>query len=49
MAGQQQVLHHVKDEKRAHSVIGKALPHLSGEQEGQPARMTEEIGLGGRA
>jgi hypothetical protein len=36
MAGQQQVLHHVKDEQRAHSVIRKALPHLGGEQEGQP-------------
>jgi hypothetical protein len=46
MAGQQQVLHHVKDEQRAHSVIRKALPHLGGEQEGQPARMAEEIPLG---
>ena len=49
MAGQQQVLHHVKDEQRAHSVIGKALPHLGGEQEGQPARMAEEIALGSNA
>ena len=49
MARQQQVLLHVKDEQRAHSVIGKALPHLGGKQEGQPARMTEEIGLGGGA
>src|SRR3974377_1396727 len=45
MARQQQVLHHVKDEQRAHSVIGEALPHLGSKQEGQPARMTEEIGL----
>jgi hypothetical protein len=47
MAGQQQILHHVKDEQRAHSVIGKALPHLGGEQEGQAARMAEKIALGG--
>jgi hypothetical protein len=49
MAGRQQVLHHVKDEQRAHSVIGKALPHLGGEQEGQAARMAEEIALGSNA
>ncbi len=46
MAGQQQVLHHVKDEQRAHSVIRKTLPHLGGEQESQAARMAEEIPLG---
>ena len=49
MAGQQQILHHVKDEQRAHSVIGKALPHLGGEQEDQPARMPKKIALGGTA
>jgi hypothetical protein len=41
MAGQQQVLHHVKDEQGAHSVIRKALPHLGGEQERQAARMAK--------
>ena len=29
--GQQKQLHHIKDEQRAHSVIGEALPHLGGE------------------
>src|ERR1700730_3458960 len=47
IAGQQQVLHHVKDEQGAHSVIRKALPHLGGEQECQPARMAEKIAHGG--
>jgi hypothetical protein len=49
MAGQQQVLYHVKDEQRAHSIIRKALPHLGGEQERQAARMAEEIVLGSDA
>jgi hypothetical protein len=35
--------------KRAHSVIRKALPHLGGEQEDQPARMPKKIALGGTA
>ncbi len=39
--GQQQVLHHVQHEQRAHAVVGEPLPHLGGEQEGQPARMAE--------
>ena len=43
---QQQVFHHVEDEQRAHPVVGEALPHLGGEQEGQPARMAEKIARG---
>ena len=43
VAGQQQVFHHVEDEERAHPVIGEALPHLGREQEGQPARMAEQV------
>ena len=43
--GQQQIFHHVEHEQRAHPVIGEALPHLGREQEGQPARVAEEVGL----
>ena len=43
VAGPQQVLHHVEDEERTHPVVGKALPHLGCEQEGQPARMAEQV------
>jgi hypothetical protein len=39
--GLEQVFHHVEDEQRAHSVIGEALPHLGGEQEGKPARVAK--------
>ncbi len=41
---QQQIFRHVKDEQRAHPVIGEALPHLGREQESEPARMAEQIG-----
>jgi hypothetical protein len=43
VAGQQQVFHHVEHEQRAHPVVGEALPHLGGEQEGQGARVAKEI------
>ncbi len=43
---QQQVFDHVEHEQRAHPVIGEALPHLGREQEGQSARMTEQVGWG---
>ena len=46
---QQQVFHHVEDEQRAHPVIGKALPHLGGEQERQAARMAEQVARRGIA
>src|SRR4051794_23718368 len=50
MPGQEQILHHVEDEERAHSIIGEALPHLGREQECQPARMAEKVSLSsGRA
>src|SRR5580765_2569970 len=45
MPGQEQILHHVEDEERAHSIIGEALPHLGREQECQPARMAEKVAL----
>ena len=41
--GLQQVLHHVEDEQRAHSVVGESLPHLGRKQEAQPARMAEQV------
>ena len=41
--GQQQVFHHVEDEKRAHPVVGETLPHLGREQEGEPARVPEQV------
>ena len=44
---QQQIFHHVEHEQRAHPVVGEALPHLGREQEGQPARMAEEVAGGG--
>ena len=43
MAGQQQIFGEVIDQQRAHPVIGEALPHLGAEQEGQAARMAEQI------
>ena len=43
--GLQQVLRHVEHEQRLHPVIGEALPHFCGEQEGQPARMTEQFSV----
>ena len=46
LLGLQQILHHVEHEQRAHPVVGEALPHLGGEQEGQPARMAEKIARG---
>ncbi len=51
MIGQQEIFRHVEHEQRAHAVIGKALPHLGGEQVSQPARMAEQVALprrGGR-
>src|SRR5262245_29276445 len=48
MAGQQKIFYHIKNEQRAHSVKRKALPHLGGKQEGQAARMAEEIAPGRR-
>ena len=47
MIGQQQVFGHIEHEQRAHAVIGKALPHLGGEQISQPARMAEQVALCG--
>ena len=44
-SGCEQVLHHVEHEQRAHAVVGEALPHLGGEQIGQPARMAEQVAL----
>ena len=41
--GLQQVLHHVEHEQRPHAVVGEALPHLGGEEKGQPARMAEQF------
>ena len=43
MPRQQQIFHEVEDEQRAHPVIGKALPHLGGEQKAQAPRMTEKL------
>jgi hypothetical protein len=43
MIFEQQKFGHVEHEQRAHAVIGEALPHLGREQEGQPARMAEEV------
>jgi len=40
---QQQIFDHVKDEQRAHPVIGKAFPHFGREQESQTARMAEQL------
>ena len=42
----QQILDHIEDKQRAHPVIGEALPHLGGEQEGQRARMAEQVAGG---
>jgi hypothetical protein len=47
MVRKQQILGHVEHEQRAHAVIGKALPHFGGEQEGQPARMAEQFNMCG--
>src|SRR5690242_1197387 len=47
VARQQQVLHQVENQQRRHPVIGKALPHLCGEQDRQPFRMAEELCLSG--
>ena len=41
--GQQQKFHHVEHEQGPHPVVGEALPHLGREQEGQPARMPEQV------
>ena len=43
MVRQQQIFRHVEDEQRAHAVIREALPHLGGEQEGEAARMAEQL------
>src|SRR5579864_377297 len=48
MLGQQQVFRHVEHEQRTHAVIGEALPHLGGEQEGEAARVAENLGTAGR-
>ena len=49
MTRQQHIFRHVENEQRAHPVIGKALPHLGGEQEGKALRMAEELVAGGHA
>ncbi len=41
--GDQQIFRHVEDEERAHPVIGEALPHLGGEQEGEAFGMAEQV------
>src|SRR5579862_220728 len=43
MLGQQQVFRHIEHEQRAHPVIRETLPHLGGEQEGEAARMAENL------
>ncbi len=47
MVRQQEIFRHIEDEQRAHPVIGEALPHFRGEQEGEPARMAEQVGAVG--
>jgi len=41
----QEMLRQVDDEKAAHPVIGKALPHLGQEQDKQAFRVTEKAGV----
>jgi hypothetical protein len=41
--GQKQIFRHIEHEQRAHPVIGEALPHLCGEQEGEALRMAEKF------
>ena len=43
--GLKQIIDHVENEQRAHPVIGKALPHLRREQEGQALGMAEPFGF----
>jgi hypothetical protein len=38
-----QILYQIKHEKRAHPIIGEALPHLSREQKGKPAGMAKKL------
>ena len=47
MLGREQILRHVENEQRAHPVVGEALPHLGGEQEGEAPRVTEQVRLSG--
>ena len=42
---EEKILHHVKNEERLHSVIGKAFPGFGEGEEPEPARVPEEIGL----
>ncbi len=44
---QKHVFDHVEHEQRPHSVVGEAFPHLGCEQETEPPRMAEKIGLRG--
>ncbi len=39
---QEQVVDHVEDEKRAHPVVGEALPHLGEEEDEQTGRMPQD-------
>ena len=41
----EQIFDHIEHQQRAHPIIREALPHLGGEQEGEPARMAEQISL----
>ena len=47
LLGREQMLRHVENEQRAHPVVGEALPHLGGEQEGEAPRVAEKVRLGG--
>ena len=49
MLGREQMLRHIENEQRAHPVVGEALPHLGGEQEGKAPRVTEQDRLGARS
>jgi hypothetical protein len=49
MTRHEHIFRHVEDEQRAHPVIGEALPHLGGEQEGEAFRMTEKFAAGSYA
>jgi hypothetical protein len=37
------MLDHVEDKQSAHPIVGEALPHFGGEQEGEPARVVEQV------
>src|SRR5262249_27209089 len=50
VGAQEQMVHHVEHEQRAHPVVGEALPHLGEEQEEEAARVPEPgFRFGGRA